>query len=89
MPPEVKQEMRQLLDQKNKTKVKKATYIDEIQVELAQWGDVIDISMMRMRMRMRMRKMIEEEDVYMYMVDMTSDERAKYQAACHASKASE
>ena len=79
--------MRQLLDQKNKTKVKKAAYIEEIQVELAQWWDVIDISLMRMRMRMRRR--IEEEDVYMYPINMTPDERAKYQAACRASKASE
>ena len=31
----------------------------------------------------------EEDDVYMYPVDMNPNERAKYQAACRASKASE
>ena len=31
----------------------------------------------------------EEEDVYMYLVDMNLDERADYRATCRASKASE
>ena len=31
----------------------------------------------------------KEDDVYMYPVDMNPDERADYQAACRASKASE
>ena len=31
----------------------------------------------------------EEEDVYMYLADMTLDDIAEVQAACHASKASE
>ena len=34
VPPEVKQEMRQVLDQKNKAKAKKATYIEEIRAKL-------------------------------------------------------
>ena len=31
----------------------------------------------------------EDDDVYMYPPDMNPEERADYQAACHASKASE
>ena len=31
----------------------------------------------------------EENDVYMYPGDMPPDERAKFRAACHASKATE
>ena len=31
----------------------------------------------------------EEDDAYMYPADMNPDERADYQAACHASKANE
>ena len=34
VPPEVKQELRQLLDQKNKAKVKKAIDIEEIRAKL-------------------------------------------------------
>ena len=83
MPPEVKQEMRQLLDQKNKEKAKKATYLEEICAEL------------RGTKGGRDRHLIdddeeeEEEDVYMYPGDITLDERAEFQAACHASKATE
>ena len=85
MPPKVKQEMRQLLDRKNKAKAKKAADIEEIRVEL------------RGTMGGCNRHLIdddeddeeEEEDVYMYPGDMNPDERAKFQAACHASKASE
>ena len=31
----------------------------------------------------------EENDVYMYLGDMTPDERAEFQAACRASKVTE
>ena len=70
VPPEVKQEMRQLLDQKNKAKAKKAVDIKEIRVEL------------RGIMGGRDRYLIdddedegeEEEDVYMYLGDMTPNE---------------
>ena len=63
---EVKQELKQLLDQKNKEKAKKATYIEEIRSEL------------RGTMRERDRHLIDddedekekEEDVYMYPGDM-------------------
>ena len=83
VPLEVKQEMRQFLDQENKEKAKKATYIKEICAEL------------RGTMGGRDRHLIdddedeeeEEEDVYMYPGDMTPDERAEFQAACRASKA--
>ena len=83
VPPKVKQEIRQLLDQKNKEKAKKAADIEEIRAEL------------RDTMGGRDRHLIdddkdeekEEEDVYMYPGDMTPDERAKFQAACRASKA--
>ena len=87
VPPEVKQEIRQLLDQKNKEKVKKATDIEEIRAEL------------RGTMGGRDRHLIdddddedeeeEEEDVYMYPRDMTPDERADFRAVCCASKAIE
>ena len=85
VPLEVKQEMRQLLDQKNKTKAKKTSYIEEIRVEL------------RGTMGGHHRHLInddedeeeEEDDVYMYPVDMIPDERAEFRATCHASKANE
>ena len=78
--------MKQLLDQKNKEKAKKAANIEEIRAEL------------RGTMGGRDRHLIddddkdeeeEEEDVYMYPGDMTPDERADFRAACRASKATE
>ena len=74
MPPEVKQEMRQLLDHKNKEKAKKAADIEEICAEL------------RGTMGGRDRHLInddedeeeEEKDVYMYPGDMAPDERANF-----------
>ena len=77
--------MRQLLDQKNKEKMKKVGDIEEIHAEL------------RGTMGGRDRHLIddeedkeeEEEDVYMYPGDMTPDERAEFRVACHASKATE
>ena len=83
--PKVKQEMRQLLDQKNKEKAKKAVDIEEIRTEL------------RGTLGGRDRHLIDddeneeekEEDVNMYPGDMTPDERAEFRAACHASKATE
>ena len=77
--------MRQLLDQINKEKVKKAVDIEEIRVEL------------QGTMGGRDRHLIdddedeeeEEKDVYMYLGDMTHDERAEFRAACRASKATE
>ena len=72
VPSEVKQEMRQLLDQKKKKKAKKAGYIEEICVEL------------RYTIEGRDRHLIDDDeddeeekyDVYMYPGDMTPDERA-------------
>ena len=77
--------MRQLLDQKNKEKAKKAAYIEEIYAEL------------RGTMGGCNRHLIDEDGdeeeeekvVYMYLGDMTPDERAEFRAACHASKAIE
>ena len=74
VPPEVKQEMRQLLDHKNKEKAKKAADIEEICAKL------------RGTMGGRDRHLInddedekeEEKDVYMYPGDMTPDERANF-----------
>ena len=71
VPSEVKQEMRQLLDHKNKEKVKKAANIEEIHAEL------------RGTMGGRDRHLIDddeevEEDVYMYPGDMTPDERVDF-----------
>ena len=71
--------MRQLLEQKNKAKVKKVANIEEIRAEL------------RGTMGGRHKHFIDEdeEDVCMYLVDTTLDERAEFRVACHASKASE
>ena len=71
--------MRQLLEQKNKAKAKKVANIEEIRAEL------------RGTMGGRHKHLIDEdeEDVCMYPVDMTLDERAEFRVACHASKASE
>ena len=74
--------MRQLLDQKNKEKAKKATNIEEIHAEL------------RGTMGGHDRHLIdddedeeeEEDDVYMYSSDMTPDERVEFRAACRTSK---
>ena len=85
VPLEVKQEMRQLLDYKNKEKAKKAADIKEICAEL------------QGTMGGRDRHLInddedeeeEEEDVYMYPGDMNRDERAEFRAACCTSKATE
>ena len=84
VPFEVKKEMRQLLVERNKAKVKKATNIEEIRAELR---DTMDGSH---------RHIFddgdddeEEDDVYMYPTDMNLDERVDYRAACRASKASE
>ena len=58
MPPEVKQEMKQLLDHKYKEKAKKAADLEEICAELrGTMGGRIDISLMMMRMRRKKRKM--------------------------------
>ena len=85
VPPEVKQEMKQLLDRKNKEEAKKAADIEEIRAEL------------RGTMGGRDRHLIdddedeeeEEEDLYMYPGDMTPDERADFPATCRALKATE
>ena len=72
VPSEVKKESKQLLEQKSKTKAKKATDMEEIRAEL------------RSTMRGRHHTMIdddeenegdeEDEDVYMYPIDMHPDE---------------
>ena len=85
MPPEVKQEMRQLLDQKNKEKAKKATDIEEICAELRGTIGGHD----RHLINDDKDEEEEEEDVYMYPGDMTPDERADFRAACRVSKATE
>ena len=84
MSSKVKQEMKQLLEQKSKTKAKKAADMEEIRAEL------------RGTMGGRHQTMIDDdeeeerdEDVYMYPIDMHPDERDKYREAIHASKASE
>ena len=73
VPPEVKQEIRQLLDQKNKAKANKTTDIEEIRAEL------------RGIMGGRHRHLIdedeeeEEDDVYMYSSDMTPMRELNYE----------
>ena len=77
--------MRQLLNQKNKEKAKKAANIEEIHAELRGTIGGHD------------KHLIDEdedeeeenEDVYMYPVDMTPDERIEFRAACRTSKATE
>ena len=90
VPPEVKNEMRQLLFKRNKAKAKKVANIEEIRVELRGTmggshihlfdddGDDDDEENEE-----------EDDDVYMYPTDMNPDERADYRATCRASKASE
>ena len=84
VPPEVKQEMKQLLEHKSKAKVKKATDMEEIRAEL------------RGTMGGKHHTFFDDddeeegdEDVYMYPVDMHLDERDEYREAVRASKASE
>ena len=83
VPSEVKKEMRQLLVQRNKSKAKKATNIEEIRAKL------------QGIMGGSHRHLIDDDDedkednVYMYPVDINLHERTDYQAECCASKASE
>ncbi|KAL6327522.1 hypothetical protein AAG906_021608 [Vitis piasezkii] len=102
VPPEVKQEIRRLIEQRNKAKAKKAVDIEEIRAEL------------RDTMGRRHRHVIDEDDeenlggdgggdgggggdddddgdddVYMYPADMHPDERHAYREAVRASKAAE
>ena len=84
MPPEVKQEMKQLLEHKGKAKVKKAADIEEIRAEL------------RGTMGGKHHSLIDDdeeeegdEDVHMYPIDMHPDERDEYREAVRVSKASE
>ncbi|WKA04892.1 hypothetical protein VitviT2T_022889 [Vitis vinifera] len=92
VPPEVKQEIRRLLKEKNKAKAKKAADIEEIRSELQD------------TMGRRHRHVTDEDDeenlggdddddgnddVYMYPADMHTDERHAYREALRASKAVE
>ena len=83
MPPEVKKEMKQLLVERNKAKEEKTANIEEIRAELRSirggshrhiFNDGDDEE--------------EEDDVYMYPIDMNPDERADYRAACRVPKTS-
>ena len=82
MPSEVNQEIKQLLEQKNKSKAKKAADMEEIRVEL------------RGTMGGKHHSFIDDdeeegdEDVHMYPA-MHPDERDEYREAVRASKASE
>ena len=84
VPPEVKQEMKQLLEHKGKTKAKKATDMEEIRAEL------------RGIMGGKHHSLIDDdeeeegdEDGHMYPADMHPDERDEYREAVRASKAIE
>ena len=85
VPPEVKQEMKQLLEHKGKSKAKKAADMEEIRAEL------------RGIMGGKHHCLIDDdeeeeegdEDVHMYPDDMHPDERDEYREAVRASKASE
>ena len=84
MPPEVKQEMKQFLENKGKAKAKKAADMEEIRAEL------------RGTMGGKHHSLIDDdeeeegdEDVHMYPADMHLDERDEYREVVRASKASE
>ena len=84
VPPEVKQEIKQLLEHKSKTKAKKAIDMEEIRAKL------------RGIMGGRHHTLIDDdeeeegdEDVYMYPTNMHPDERDKYREAVRTSKSSE
>ena len=78
VPSEVKQEMRQLLDQKNKEKTKKTADIEEIRVELRGTMGGRDRHLIDDDEDEEEEEEEEEEDVYMYPSDMTPDERAEF-----------
>ena len=84
VPPEVKQEMKQLLEHKGKSKAKKAADMREIRAEL------------RGTMGGKHHCLIDDddeeegdEDVHMYPADMYPNEQDEYREAVHASEASE
>ena len=84
MLPEVKQEMKQLLEHKSKAKAKKTVDMEEIRAELrgtigGKHHSLIDDD----------EEEEGDEDVHMYPADMHPDERDKYREAVRASKASE
>ena len=89
VPPEVKREMRQLLVEKNKAKAKKAANIEEIRAELRGIMGGSHRHLFDDGDDDEEENEEEDDDVYMYTADMNLDERADYQAACCASKASE
>ena len=69
MPPELKQEIRWLLKQRNKAKANKVADIEEIQVEM--WDTMGGMH----------RQIIDEDDngdVHMYLVDIHPDEQHAY-----------
>ena len=81
---EVKQEMKQLLEHKSKTKAKKVVDMQEIRAKLrgtmgGRHYTITDIE----------EEEEGDEDVYMYPVDMHPDERHEYREAVRASKSSE
>ena len=84
VPPEVKQEMKQLLEHKSKSKAKKATNMEGIRAEL------------RGTMGAKHHSLIDDddeeegdEDVHMYPADMHPNERDEYREVVRASKANE
>ena len=84
VPSKVKQEMKQLLEQKGKAKAKKIADMEEIRAEL------------RGTMGGKHHYLIDDddeeegdEDVHMYPADMHPDERDEYRETVRASKASE
>ncbi|RVW93430.1 hypothetical protein CK203_035102 [Vitis vinifera] len=84
MPPEVKEEIREMLHEKSKAKAKKTTHIEEIQAQLcdtmvARHTHVMD----------KDDDDDKDEEVYMYPGYMDLDERDAYREVVHASKATE
>ncbi|RVW61041.1 hypothetical protein CK203_045834 [Vitis vinifera] len=84
MPLKVKEDIREMLHEKSKAKVKKTAHIEEICAQLhgttgAKHRHVMD----------KDDDEDEDEKVYMYLVDMHPDERDAYRKAVHASNATE
>ena len=84
--PEVKEEIRLLVHDKNKAKAKKTTNIQEIHAQLCGTMGTHDTHLIDENDD---DEDVEDEDVYRYPIDMHLDERDAYQSVIHASKVSE
>ena len=84
MPLKVKEDIREMLHEKSKAKVKKTAHIEEICAQLHGTTGAKHRHVMY-----KDDDEDEDEKVYMYLVDMHPDERDAYRKAVHASNATE